>query len=208
MFTNTFTDNYIGTDGRLYLKVLAEVPTIPAGTHRYLASGRDKDKYVLVTVCQEKPYLFVMEEAVFFSKLHIDPFNCGYMTFIVEKTDGHPVTMRMHDERNPHTIHETVDTMSLRLYALRSLGDKAYKTRPVEDKKNTQTVALCDIGPDPFIVLEGAVGSSEYLLMFVPKAFTETIEWTLAQGKPSAYELMLTSEKCLRYPTLCKNISD
>ncbi|HWQ60059.1 MAG TPA: hypothetical protein VN420_02835 [Candidatus Fimivivens sp.] len=202
MLDKTITDNHLGNDGRLYLKAFRKIPAVPAGTHDYLASGRDGERHILITAYYEMPYLFSMDETDF-RKLGINTFSGGCLSFVVKNENGYTVTIRMQDELDPDTDNEAIDTTSMRLQALERNGYRGYTAH----EHRTQVVALCSTGQDPFIVLGDGDGSGNYRILFVPKSFASTTEWVLAEAKPWEYELKLSSAKCLRIPYFCAKVS-
>lgn len=205
----TITNNWLDTFGFLHLKALMPKRDIPTGTHDHLAYGEDRTdknavRHILVTEHEGLPILCSMSETAA-SELNLDCTFYSDTYYFVKQMNGHPVTIQRDDRI---ATSEILKTDAMRFYSLISRNEETYKEQRLSNTDPYQIVAISSAGADPFIVLKGNPGIDAFLLLFVPKSFTNTTEWLLAEDKPWEYELYLETDKYLRIPDIRKKVAD
>ncbi|NTW15245.1 MAG: hypothetical protein HGA38_02620 [Candidatus Moranbacteria bacterium] len=212
MLNTDITDNMLGGIGSklLCLKVFTETPSVPAGTHRYLASGQNGSFFILVTECDGMPYLFEMRSDAF-ETLQLPRIQLGIHDgvseyFVVTNRDGESPTIARCDVSDQAMNAEPVEVRmaDIRLHALARLSPNSFRWWPFEDNKTPNIAAVSQAKSTPFIVLTDPTGSGDYPILFVPREFSDTTEWKSVQDNPRDYELRLLTAKCMRMPAFRK----
>lgn len=194
--------NHVISTGELFMKALVHTIAVPTGTHRFGAFGWDADRHILVTECDEKPYIFSFRSDSLDTETLRDPTSHDFISFNVEgREGGSPDTITMHDSIDSEESFGMIKPESLLLYELERIQPGLYGERPANGREPYRIIALGSVERDSFLILRPPL-SDGYLILFVPTGFTDSTEWVLAMERPWEYELSFTTGKSLCIPDI------